>query len=68
MPAFAAGADVEVDQLVGAVAGVLHAHFDGVPDFAEPLEVDALDDLPVLYIEAGDDALCDHVLISSKVM
>ena len=45
-----------------------YIHPDGVPDFAEPLEIDALDDLPVLYIEAGDDALCDHVLISSRVM
>ena len=65
---FLGGADVQVDQFVGAVTGVLYAHSDGVPDFAEPLEIDALDDLAVLYIEAGDDALCDHDLISSKVM
>ena len=67
-PSLLGGADVEVDQLVGAVAGVLHAHSDGVPDLAEPLEIDTLDDLPVLYIEAGDDAFCDHEAMSCRVI
>ena len=67
-PVLLGGADIQVDQLVGALLTVADAHFHGVAYFAETLEVDAFDYLSSLDVEAGDYSFSDHLRISSRVM
>src|SRR5262249_14502546 len=57
LPALVAGADVEEDQLIGAVGLVAAGDLDGVAGVAELEEVDALDHAATVHIQAGDDAL-----------
>ena len=54
------GADVEVDELVGPLTGILAAQGYGVAHIAQALEVDALDGAPLFDVEAGDYAFCNH--------
>ena len=50
-------ADVEVNQFVGSLFGIPASQFDRVADAAQFEEIDSLDRLPVLDIQAGDDSL-----------
>ena len=55
-----AGRDVEEAQLVGAGLIVGRGRLDGIAGVLEVDEVDALDDAPVLDVEAGDEADLEH--------
>ena len=59
--AFVGGGDVEEDEFVGALRGVLCPEGDGVAGVAEVDEVDAFDGTAVLDVETGDDAFGEHV-------
>ena len=52
--------DVEDDELVDAFDVVAARELRRIAGDAQPLEVDALDDLAVADVEAGDDALGEH--------
>ena len=52
--------DVEEAQLVGAGRVVGGGRLDGIAGVLQVDEVDALDDAPVLDVEAGDDADFEH--------
>ena len=67
-PAFPGGADVQVHQFVGPVAGIADAHFHGVAHLAQALEVDPFHHLAVLDIQAGYYAFCDHKAMSLSVI
>ena len=55
-----AGGDVEKAQFVGALAVIEPGLLDRVAGIGQIDEVDALDDPPVLDVEAGDDAHLQH--------
>ena len=54
------GGDVEDDELVDALAVVAARELGRIAGAPQPLEVDALDDLAVADVEAGDDAFGQH--------
>src|SRR5262249_50484463 len=58
--ALVAGADVEENELVGAVLLVAARDLDGVAGVAQLQEVDALNDAAAIYVETGDDSFGQH--------
>ena len=58
----ARGGDVQEDHLVGLLLVVGTGQLDGVARIAQPHEVHALHDAAVLYVQAGDYSLCQHLL------
>src|SRR5206468_4301443 len=64
LPALVAGADVEEDQLVGAVGLVAARHLDGVAGVAQLEEIDTLDHTAAVHVQAGDDALGEHAAVN----
>ena len=53
--------DVQEDELVRAELRIAGRELDRVPDVTQRLEADALDDPAVRDVEAGDQALLDHL-------
>ena len=62
------GGDVQEHELVRARVRVRLAELDGVPDVAELLEADALDDAPAGHVEAGDQTREGHEVSSTDAM
>ena len=48
---------INLNQFVGSLFGIPASQFDRVADAAQFEEIDSLDRLPVLDIQAGDDSL-----------
>ena len=67
LAAFVAGADVEEDQLVGALLLVAARHLDRIAGVAQVEEVDALDDPAAVDVQTGDDAFGQQWLILKRV-
>ena len=60
LAALVRGGDVQKDQLVGLLGVVDGRLLDRIAGVAQVDEVDALDDTPVLDVEAGDDSFGEH--------
>jgi hypothetical protein len=56
------GRDVEEHQLVGPLDVVREGGLDRIAGVAQVDEPHALDDATILHVEAGDDALGQHLL------
>src|SRR5690606_19774245 len=56
--AFAAGSNIQEGNFVGALFVVAAGHFNGITGIADVHKVDAFDHAAFVYVQAGDDALC----------
>ena len=65
LASFVGGSDVEEDDLVGTLLVVGVGQVDRVARIAQVDEVHALDDAPVLHVQARDDALGQHRALAS---
>ena len=52
--------DVIEDDLVRTLLVVFSSAFHRVSDLTDTLEIHALDDFAVTYIETGNDSFCEH--------
>ena len=55
--AVGAGGDIEKADLIGALFVIAHGDFYRVTSIADIDEIDALDDAPVVHIQAGNNTL-----------